>query len=124
MNLGDLYFRNWKKGIERKIVVESNFYFDNDEKRMLAKGDNKNYNENVLLNLLDYKNFNSLYFIISVSAISLTYDIVYKKNKNTRQLFQNAFIRMLVLNSIYYLFFSNYNQFYRKVYTNYYLSNN
>jgi hypothetical protein len=118
MNYFD-YFRNW---VEKRTAVEAYYYLDNKEKNKLKSNlfENKNFTkERMTLNLLDLKSSDSISFILITSISSFVYDRFYRMNKNYLKNSQNIIVRLLVLNSIYYLLFTDYQKFYEIAYSKY-----
>jgi len=115
-----------KNLIEKRFANESYYYFNSQEKSKLEsqKSQIRDNNRNkLILNLLDFKSINSVIFVSSTILFSFAFEFFYKKNKNHYKILEKSLVRLLILNSIYYICFTDYWRFYETVYKKFCLEN-
>jgi hypothetical protein len=112
--------------IEKRFAIEAHYYFCNQEKLKLESLKTENSykkNNKIIVNLLNFKSMYSLIFISSTILFSFAFELFYKKNKNYYKIIEKSAVRLLILNSIYYICFTDYWMFYETVYIKFCLGN-
>jgi len=105
-------FRSW---VKKRMAIESYYYLDHGEKFKLEnqKRDDKHQSsQKVCVNLMNLRTKESFLFVASGIVASLVFDSVYKRERSYSNLAKNITMRLLVLNSVYYLLFSDFTKFY------------
>lgn len=104
----------FKSRVKNHLVVESYFYFTNEEKRRIENDDNPIKELNI--NLFRLKN---LPVLTTMIGLSLAYDLYMKKTKSLKRLCSNGIKRILIGNLFYYTLLIDYDQFYSIIYRKY-----
>ncbi len=112
MNKLDDYYLKIKEKIRNRLVSESYFYFNCDERGQIQY--EKNERKKTSISLLNKENGN-VCFVLVIGSIC--FDFLHKKERKIFLISANVIKRVLIANILYYGLFSDYDAFYKTLYT-------